>query len=203
MTIFLLIRHALTDAVGKYLAGRSEDVPLNSLGLEQAAALSQRLAELPIAAVYSSPLERALRTAEALAQPRRLAVNVLDAINEFDLGAFGGRSVSELRSVSSWEHFNQFRSATRAPAGELMLEVQLRMVQTLEALHRQHGHDCIALVSHADPLRALLGYFLGVPLDLVQRFELEPASLSVLELEDYGARILKLNDTGSVASLTR
>lgn len=195
MTTFLLIRHAATDAIGQRLVSRSPLVRLNALGERQIEQLATRLALLPIAAIYSSPLERTVASAEAIAQPLGLSVSIEDALNEFEFGAWTGKTFDELNELSDWHDFNRFRSGTRAPGGESMLDVQQRMVGALENLRGRHPSQMVAIVSHGDPLRALLAYYMGIPLDLFQRIEIAPASVSVLELDGEAARVRRLNDT--------
>ena len=110
-------------------------------------------------------------------------------------GAWTGRRIAELESEPRWRLFNQYRSGTRAPAGELMVESQARIVTELECLKARHPGETIAAVSHADIIRAALVYYLGLPIDLHQRIEISPASFSILELNDWGPRVLKLNET--------
>jgi probable phosphoglycerate mutase len=169
---------------------------LNQQGRAEAEALAARLANVALAAIYTSPLERARATAQAIANGRAQIPEVLESIHEFDFGEWTGKTLAELEPVAQWKQFNAFRSGTRAPGGESMLDVQARMVRAVERLHVDHEHERVALVSHGDPLRALLLYYLGTPLDLVQRIEIATASVSVLELESWGARITRLNDVG-------
>jgi probable phosphoglycerate mutase len=114
------------------------------------------------------------------------------------MGDWEGMTIQELHQREDWRRFNAFRSGVRAPGGELMLETQTRMVRQLDALREQHPGECIAVVSHADPLRASLAHFLGLPLDLILRFEISPASVSVVELSDWAPRILCINETGDI-----
>jgi probable phosphomutase (TIGR03848 family) len=196
MTTFFLVRHATTDAVGRRLTGRLPGVELNEQGRNEARALAARLSGVELAAIYTSPLERAQSTAQAIAHGRGLAPEVLLGLQEMDFGTWTGKTLHELAGAPDWQHFNSFRSGTRAPNGESMLEAQVRMVAALEQLREKHGNSRVALVSHGDPLRALLMHYLGTPLDLVHRIEVSPASLSVLELENHGVRLLRINDTG-------
>jgi probable phosphoglycerate mutase len=196
MTTFLLIRHAVNDWVDHKLAGWLPGVHLNQKGREQAARLAARLGSSPIGAVLSSPLERARETAAPLAAARRLEVEVSEAVGEIRCGDWTGREIVDLdRDDPLWRRFNVFRGGTRAPAGELMLETQTRMVNALLGLHERYAGGTVAVVSHGDPLRAMVGYFLGAPIDLFQRFEISPASVTVLGLDDWGARLRCLNDT--------
>lgn len=198
MTRFLLIRHATNDTVGKILAGRMAGVSLNSEGKEQAQTLAQRLGHLPISAIYSSPLERALETAAPLAGVLHLEPNICDHFLELNTGDWTSRTYEEVKKEPAFRHFNTFRSGTRIPGGELMLEAQTRFITGLQKLCREHPNETVAIVSHADPIKAAVAYLAGVPLDLFQRIEIGPASVSVIEIYDETARILLVNDTGGI-----
>lgn len=198
MTKFLLIRHATTDAVGQRLSGRLAGVDLNAAGRAQARQLALRLAHLPLAAIYSSPLERAIQTAAPLAQLLQLPTQVCPDFLELDLGEWTNGSIADMRDNPEFQRFNAFRSGTRIPGGELMAEAQLRMITGLEKLHLRHRQQTVAVVSHGDPIKAALAYYAGIHLDLFQRLEISPASVSVVELYDETARILLVNDTGGI-----
>jgi probable phosphomutase (TIGR03848 family) len=193
VTTILLVRHATCDPVGRSLAGRAPGVLLNAEGRAQAARLAELLRAAPITAVYSSPLERAAETAAAIALPRAQRVIVDDRLTELDFGDWTGQSLDALQPDESWRHFNGFRSGTRPPAGELMLEAQARAVDALLAARESHGDESVAMVSHGDVIRAVLAYFLAIPLDLASRLEITPASVSVLELHAWGPRVLRVN----------
>src|SRR4051794_936171 len=122
MTTFLLVRHGSTDALGKWLAGRQAGVLLNEQGQIEAGLLPARLAAVPIAAIYSSPMERAQQTAEPLSRNRKLDIHVNDQFNEIDFGEWTSKSFEELDRVPGWRDFNQFRSSVRLPGGESMLQ---------------------------------------------------------------------------------
>jgi probable phosphomutase (TIGR03848 family) len=199
MTRFLLIRHALTDSVGKRLSGRMEGVPLNAAGQAQAQQLADRLSGLPLAAIYCSPLERAQATAAPLARALDLDCQPCDDFLEIAFGEWTNSSFEDLAHQPPFQRFNSFRSGTRIPGGESMAEAQLRLVNGLEKLRARHPQQTVAVVSHADLIKAGVAYFAGIPLDLFQRLEISPASVSVIGIDDYTARILLLNDTGSLA----
>ncbi|KAA9332800.1 histidine phosphatase family protein [Adhaeribacter soli] len=198
MTRFLLIRHATTDSVGKRLSGRKEGVHLNEAGLEQAQQLAQRLNHLPVSAIYSSPLERALETAEPVAQALNLQTCINRDFLEIDFGNWTNLTFEELQGQQEFQRFNAFRSCTRIPGGELMTEAQLRIVQGLEKLCRRHSGETLAVVSHADLIKSALAYYAGIHLDLFHRLEISPASVSVLEIYSDTARILLVNHTGEL-----
>ena len=191
MTRFLLIRHAATDWVGRGLAGRLPGIHLSDSGRGELASLAARFAtRAPVAAVYSSPLERTRETAAALSP----AVEIRDAFIELDYGHWTGRTVAELEPEEEWRQYNHFRSTRRIPGGESMLDVQARAIGELERLRAQHRDQTIAVVSHADVIRAALVHYLGMSLDHLLRLEIGTASLSVVEVQEWGARLLVLNE---------
>lgn len=199
MTRFLLIRHAVTDAVGHHFSGRQPGVPLNAAGLVQAQHLARRLAPVSLAAVYTSPLERTLQTATPIAQAHDLTPINCDDFLELDLGEWTGQPFTALHDDPQFHLFNAFRSNTRVPGGELMLEAQTRIVAGLARLAARHPQATVAVVSHSDLLKAAVAYYAGIPLDLFQRLEISPASVSTLELYPETARLTGLNDTGELA----
>lgn len=198
MTRFLLIRHATTSAVGKHLTGRMPGMQLNEEGEMQAQLLAQRLSVLPLAAIYSSPVERALQTAELIAKVLQLQTIASDDFLELDFGSWSGASFETLSADQQFQRFNSFRSHTRIPGGESMLEAQLRMVRGLQKLCVQHRDETVAVVSHSDMIKSAVAYYAGIPLDLFQRIEISPASVSALEIYDETARILLVNDVGGI-----
>jgi probable phosphomutase (TIGR03848 family) len=195
MATFYLIRHAANDMVGTAIAGWTPGVSLNAEGRAQAERLGWKLLGRGITRIYSSPLERALETAAPVARALGLKVEVRDALGEVRFGEWTGKRVADLESLPRWRFFNQYRSGTRAPGGELAAETQARIAAELECLRARHPSETIAAVSHADVIRAALAYYLGMPIDLYQRIEVAPASFSVLELNDWGPRILSLNES--------
>ena len=193
MTTFLLIRHAMCDPVGRSIAGRAPGVHLSELGRAQAERLAQRLAAASLDAVYTSPLERARETAEPLARRLGLTARVVEALGELDFGGWTGRALAELDARADWRRFNALRSIAGAPGGELMLEVQARVVRALEAMRREHPEGRCAVVSHGDVIRGALAHHAGVPLDLFQRLEVGPASVSVLRVTEAEVVVRAVN----------
>lgn len=193
MTTFALIRHADHAVVGHTIVGRAPGVRLSPNGLRQADALAERLEGSAVRALYSSPLERARATAAALAARLHLDVQVADELNEIDYGAWTNKTLADLHDLEGWRRFNIFRSGSRIPEGETMIEVQGRMLGLAERLCSAHPDETVALVSHGDVIKATLAHYLGVSLDLFQRIEISPASLSVVRIERYGPEVLLIN----------
>lgn len=193
MTTFALIRHTKHDLVGHTIVGRTSGVRLSREGVEQAERLAQRLEASSISALYSSPLERALNTAAAIAASLRLQTEVAEELNEIEFGAWTNRTLPELHELEEWRRFNLLRSSSQIPGGETMVEVQGRMLRLIERLCAAHPEQTVALVSHGDVIKATLAHYLGVPLDLFHRIEISPASVSLLRVERYGADVLLVN----------
>jgi probable phosphoglycerate mutase len=189
-TIFLLIRHGHTDAIGQRRVGRRRGVGLTQIGRLQAARLAARLREQPIASIYSSPLERAVQTAEPLARAFDLPVRTCDALLEVDFGQWTGLTFDELDERADWRRFNSERASAPVPGGETALAVQTRIVRALTRLRARHPSQTIAAISHADVIRAAILHFAALPLDLFHRFEIDPASVTALRLGHAGSKLL-------------
>ena len=198
MTKFLLIRHATTDTVGKKLSGRTAGVHLNEKGKAQAQELAKKLANTSIAAIYSSPLERAVETAEPIATTHQLEIFINNNFLEIDFGAWTNASFETLQNEKQFQLFNSFRSATRIPGGELMLEAQARIVAGMQQLCIQHPDETVAIVSHADLIKAAITYYAGIHLDLFQRIEISPASVNIVEVYEETARVMLVNGGGEL-----
>ncbi|MCX7852909.1 MAG: MSMEG_4193 family putative phosphomutase [Anaerolineae bacterium] len=193
----LLVRHGENDLIkARRLAGRLPGVHLNETGREQARRLAERLAAWPLAAVYSSPLERCYETALIIAEPHGLPVRTHDGLLESDYGEWQGQAVDELVKTDLWKLVQMTPSFVRFPGGETLRAMQQRTVETLHEIAADHPQRPVVVCSHADPIRAALMYFLGASLDLFQRLEIAPASLSIVRFEPFGPRVLRINDTG-------
>ncbi len=195
MDIILLIRHADNDMLGKAVAGRMPGVHLNAVGRRRAQFLAEQLSSLPIQRICSSPLERALETAEPLAQKLGLDVHVHPRLIEMDPGEWTGMDFARLRELPEWQSFLSARGRVRMPGGERLTEVQTRMVEEIEILRREFPDQMLALFSHGDPIRSALAFYAGIPLDLLARIEVSPASVSVIRFLQRGPQILCINQT--------
>jgi probable phosphomutase (TIGR03848 family) len=201
MPLLLLIRHALTDATGRSLTGWTPGVHLSDTGRGQARALAERLTPVPIAAMYSSPLERCLETAEPVAAEKRLSVTPADGLGEVRYGDWTGRTLAQLSRTRLWKVVQSTPSNARFPNGESLLEVQERAARELQRIAAAHPRGVVAVFSHADVIRLVLAHLAGVHLDLFQRLVISPASVTAVALGDAVPRILRVNDTGAVADL--
>jgi len=198
MTTIILVRHGENDWVKKQrLAGWIPGIHLNENGRLQAQDAAQRLAGLPIQAVYSSPVLRCVETAVTIAQPHQLNVTELPDVGEVRYGKWEGAKIKKLAKKPAWSAVQHFPSRFQFPQGEALREVQFRAVQALEALSARHEKDTIVVVSHADVIKLVLAHYLGVHMDLFQRIVISPASVSILALMPNGVvRVVRLNDTG-------
>jgi probable phosphoglycerate mutase len=193
VTTFLLVRHAAHDWLGRGLAGRLGNVSLNAQGWLQAEALVGRLDGRPIHVIYSSPQPRATQTVAALAGRRRLKVQVMPAFDEIDFGQWTGREFATLEGDPQWRAWNEHRGSARVPGGEAFLDTQQRAVNGIEQLRLRHPERTVLVASHADVIKAIVATALGMSLDLLERFEIAPASVSVLEAGDGWVQLKLLN----------
>ncbi len=198
MARVLLIRHAENDytQAGK-LAGWKAGVHLNKAGRKQAALLAEQLAGTPIKAVYSSPLARALQTAQPIALARQLQVRRCARLGEVRYGEWQGMSLKSLRRRKLWRLIQQRPSAASFPGGESIHGVQVRAVAAMEELVARHPKDCFAVVSHGDVIKMIVAFYLGMELDLYQRIIISTASVSELRFFSGVVRVLRVNQTMS------
>jgi probable phosphomutase (TIGR03848 family) len=197
MTTLLLIRHAQNEWVrtGK-LAGWTPGIHLNEDGRKQAALLGERLADAKLQAVYSSPLERAVETAEAITQHYpALQVQVHAGIGEVDFGDWQGKRLRKLARTRLWQIVQNYPSGARFPNGESIREMQFRVISALDEIASQYPRGAIAVVAHSDVIKAMMAHYLGMHLDLFQRLIIAPASISIVAFGRMGPRIIRLNDT--------
>ena len=196
VTTALLIRHAQTDAVGEWLAGRDAVLPLNQVGRAQAERLCNRLRLTNLTAIYSSPLGRAIETAMPLARERGLRVEPAMELIEVDFGAWTGATFEQLAGDPAWQRFNRCRGIADIPGGERALAVQARVVRALDDVRLRHPNQTVALVSHADVIRLAILHVAGSPVDFIHRFEISPASVTAIALTEDSATLLYVNQSG-------
>ncbi len=196
MPLLLLIRHGENDYVKtSKLAGHLPGIHLNERGQKQAEALGEALKDIPIKAVYSSPLERAMETAAPIANAHKLEMVTEPDLMDTNVGSWQGKSLKILRRTKLWSVVQNAPSRFRFPDGESFVESQVRYVNVLEQIIKQHNkpQDIVAVVFHADPIKLVVAYFLGMPLDHFQRLSCDTGSLTALYVGSTGANLLKLN----------
>ena len=166
----------------------------------QADALAERLSGVPLAAIYSSPLERTLETAQPLARIHGLDVQVCEDLGEARYGDWTGRALKELKDEELWPVVQVYPGGARFPGGESLREVQARMVAELDAIRDAHPGQTVAVVSHSDPIKLAVAHYTGLPLDLFQRLTISPASVTVFAFTRFGPRLICLNHTDHLPS---
>ena len=196
MTTLLLIRHGVTAATGSRLGGRTQ-AELSDAGREQARAVGERVARAGVRAVYASPLARTWQTAEIVGEAVRRAPRACEGLLEVDYGLWTDRSLTSVARTKMWPVIQSTPSLARFPDGETIRAAQLRAADAVEELVGRHRRGVIAAVSHADVIKALVAFYLALPLDNFQRLHVAPASVTVLALSSGGRpTLLRLNDDG-------
>jgi probable phosphomutase (TIGR03848 family) len=197
VTTVLLVRHGTTPTTGKLLPGRAPGLHLADKGVEQAQRAGARIAELTkVDALYSSPLERARQTAAPIAAATGLKVKVDKGLLECDFGEWTGAELTALMKLPEWRTVQKAPSTFRFPGGESFIEMQVRIVSTLDRLRAQHPGGTIVCVSHADPIKAAMAHALGTHLDLFQRIVISTCSISGIGYTTDGPIALTVNSTG-------
>lgn len=171
------------------------DVPLSDAGRAQAASLADHFRPMPIVAVLSSPVQRARETAAPIAAILGLAVTLEPGLDEIDFGAWTGSAFDALDSQPEWLAWNHHRSLVAPPGGETMLAAQARAMAAMSRAGAMFAGREVVMVSHQDVLKAILANILGISLDRLDRFALDPASRSVVTLVADGAQLDSLNVT--------
>jgi probable phosphomutase (TIGR03848 family) len=204
VTTVLLLRHGRTTAnAAGVLAGWTPGVQLDDAGTAQVAAVGERLAKVPLAAVVSSPLERCVQTAQAVTQGRDLQVQSDDRLGEARYGDWTGRTIKELSKEPLWKVVQQHPSAAVFPGdgGEGLAQTQARAVAAVRAWNATLGPHAVWLAcSHGDVIKAILADALGLHLDQFQRIVVDPASISVITYTDTRPFVVRVNDTGGDVS---
>src|SRR5919109_102567 len=193
-TVVLLVRHGVTATTGKVLPGRRPGLHLTDEGVTQAENAARRIAQLKrVAAIYSSPLERARETARAIARARRMPVRIERGLLEIDIGQWAGRKLDEVRKRPEWDVVQRHPSVFRFPGGESFSEMQARITDALARLVAQHPGRVIVAGLHADPIKSAVAHALGVPLDLFQRIVIGTASITAIAYGRTNATVLTVN----------
>jgi probable phosphomutase (TIGR03848 family) len=199
VTTVFLIRHASNDYLTQHrFAGWIPGVHLNAQGRAQAEALAQRLSEIPIHAVYSSPLERAVETAQFVASRHDREVRMVDDLRDTYVGEWQGMFIDEIKNTGTWVRIRDNPVGVRFGGGENIDEVQTRMVGALSRIVDAHPTQIVAVFGHSDPIKAAVAHYLEMDLNRFHRIVINPASLTVVAFTQYGPRLVRLNDCGDV-----
>jgi probable phosphomutase (TIGR03848 family) len=202
MSTVLLVRHGVTDMTGSVLTGHAPGVHLNERGRAQAAALAERIAVVPIRSVVSSPLERCLETAEAIAAAQAAAggnhtAEPDERLIECRYGDWTGQPIKDLSRAALWRIVQRQPSAARFPHGESLAEVSTRAVEAIRDWDSRLGPDAVwVAVSHGDVIKTVLADALGVHLDQFQRIVVDPCSVSVIRYTADRPYVFRANDIG-------
>ena len=196
VTRLYLVRHGETMANREYRYIGTRDDPLSPLGETQALQLAEALSGLPIAAVYSSPLQRTYYTAIQIAARHSLEIQRVYALRECDFGTWEGMSRAEVlerspedsQRLREWEH----NTSVAPPDGESFEALQQRVIAAIERLAHAHPDQAIALVSHVGPIKVLLSAALGAPLSSAFRIFLDPATISVIDWRNAAYATVRL-----------
>jgi probable phosphomutase (TIGR03848 family) len=195
MPVVFLIRHGENDYIKKgRLAGRLPGVHLNEHGQQQAEAIAESLKKVPISSIHASPLERAVETAEPLAKALNLELQIHPGLQDTDVGEWQDEPLKKLRRLALWKQVQQNPSYVRFPGGESFLELQVRLVNTIENILTGSGKkQLLAVVFHADPIKLVIAHYLGLPLDNFQKLGISPGSVSILVTGKSGGYLSALN----------
>jgi probable phosphoglycerate mutase len=199
--LVLLIRHATAEYKPGRLYGWTPGVHLSPHGRDEAKRLAERLEVVRLNAIYSSPLERCCETAEAIAGGRRIEIREETKLGEVQYGSWQGRTFRSLAKTPLWRTVQLVPSQARFPGGgESILELQRRGVEAIDEIRTRHRRGVVAVVSHADMIKVILAHYLGLHLDLFQRLNVDPASVSAVAFGAGFPRVLRVGDTGSYES---
>ena len=193
-TVVLLVRHGVTPTTGKILPGRAAGLHLSDEGRLQAEGAAKRISHLPrLAAIYSSPLDRARETAAPIARAKRMPIRIDRGLLECDFGEWTGERLDRLSKRPEWDVVQRHPSAFRFPRGESFTEMQARITGALARLVAQHPGRVIVAVSHADPIKTAVAHALGMPLDLFQRIVIGTASITAIAYGRTSVTALTVN----------
>jgi broad specificity phosphatase PhoE len=188
-----LVRHAAHDHVGRVLTGRAPGFGLGDEGRIQAGRLADWFSGQSIAAVETSPRERARETALAIAAAVGVEPETVPEVDEIDFGNWTLKSFDDLEPDPAWRLWNVQRADACPPGGETMAAVRVRIAGHLVRLADRFAGRTAIVVSHADVIRAAVADVLGLSLDHLHRFEIAPASVTTLVAGAWGAKVTALN----------
>ena len=208
MATVILVRHGRSTAnTAGILSGRNPGVDLDDVGRGQAQRTAERLAEVPLVAVLSSPLERCRQTAQPIAEQHALQPELEPGIVECDYGQWQGRLLRELAQEPLWSVVQNQPSAAVFPDGESLADMQARSVEAIRrhdaALEAEHGTGAVwVAVTHGDIIKSVLADALGMRLDLFQRLTVNPGSVSIVRYGSARPEVVATNtDSGDLSWL--
>jgi probable phosphoglycerate mutase len=195
-----LLRHGHSTANAKsVLAGRDFKVGLSVVGEKQALALANELSAKEFAKIYSSPLPRCIQTLEPLTMKLKMEIQVSEGLIEMEYGDWSGKKLALLSRNKLWKSIQSSPSLVRFPNGESFLEMQSRSIEAVTKM--AIPGKSVLLCSHGDVIKAIVAGFLGLHLDKFQSLAIDPASITVIDLTNNGARLRLMNDTNYLKDL--
>ncbi len=186
----------MTDASSNLLTGRMPNVHLSAQGRLSARSLARQFAKCALAAIWSSPLERAIETAVPLVNATEAPLHVSDKLNEVDYGDWTGMTFDALSADPRWHNFNIYREITRIPSGEIISEVRARVLSLLRVLNTAYPLSTVAIVTHAEIIRVVLSYYLGIHSNSYAALDIIPSSISIIRVGEQPI-VLGINCKGT------
>ncbi|MDO5668614.1 MAG: histidine phosphatase family protein [Corynebacterium sp.] len=193
----ILVRHGVTPTTGQVLPGRAPGLHLSEAGILQARQVAARLSDVPVTALYSSPMERARETAAPTAENFGLTPVICEDLNECDFGDWTGARLSDLARLPEWTTVQKTPSQFRFPGGESFLDMRDRMAGALRRIAARHKGETVVCVGHADPIKAAVTVVNGAGLDTFQAVTIDPASVSVAKFAADGTTSMLMTNTTS------
>ena len=204
MPEIILVRHGETDFnASETFRGRA-DVPLNETGLRQAQLLGKYLSSEKIDVVYSSPLQRALKTAEAIAAPHKLKVNIVANLNDIDCGQWQGLTLKEVQAkyAEEYQDWLDTPEQVKIPGGESLEDVRKRALPFVQDAVLRCGEGKIVLVSHRAVNKVLICALLRLDNSSFWSFKMDTGAITRFTFNGNRAVLTSLNDTSFLKSLS-
>lgn len=198
MLRLILVRHGETEWNSEHrLQGGRSDIPLNENGKEQARRLGLALKDEKISAVYSSPLQRAVTTARAVASHHQLEVSTDPDLIEMDLGDLDGLNLVGVRDsrLDFWQQWRQGDCSLPVPGGESLVQLQQRVWPAVQRIIQQHREGTVVLVGHSFVVQTIIFSALDAPIECFARFRISPTGITILHLDGKRTSLVLLNDT--------
>jgi broad specificity phosphatase PhoE len=204
--IVLLVRHGQTDWNEEGVFRGRIDVKLNALGRRQAEIIGRVLSEIPLAAVYSSPLSRAMETAECIAAQKHAGVTVqpCSELIDIDFGEWEGMRVTEVKSAypDVFELWEGHPEKVRIPGAETLQDVRTRMVSGLHAVVSENAGRTMALVSHGLTNKVLLCALLGLDNSHFWKIKQDNGAINIFKYTAEGTKLILMNETTHLRPIT-
>ena len=204
MVKVILVRHGETDwNLSRRIQGGNSDTPLNQRGRHQAEGLALRLKQEKIQAIYSSPLQRARDTAQAIANYHELTVEIEPSLREIEVGELEGVSIAEVGKHLSelLVKHKQGEELPRIPGGESVVEVQQRVWSTIQRLVNKYHEGVVVVVAHYFTVLTAICAVLNLPLAEIDKLRLSSSGISIINFDGQTPRLMLFNDTCHLANI--